>query len=110
MKIWKISIFIALLSACQTETKQLLTDEKMVEVLTDLNAAEAVLESEKVAVKDSMSKIYYAQIFDKHQVTRRDFDSTMAILSKNPVALDSIYNRVLRKLERKTEDSSSVKK
>ena len=110
MKIWKIRLFIVLLSACQAETKQPLTDEKMVEVLTDLNTAEGVLESEKVGVKDSLSKIYYAQIFDKHKVSRRDFDSTMAILSRNPVALDSIYNRVLRKLERKNEDSSSMKK
>ena len=91
--------FFALListTACERGEKAPISEDKLVEVLYDIHTAEALLESESQVHKDSMVKIYYPQIFEKQGITRLDFDSTMAVYSRNTVKLDTVYNRVLR--------------
>lgn len=97
-------VFLWAASACQNSVDAPIPQEKFMTVLYDIHTAEGLLETESQNMRDSMSKIYYAQIFQKHGVTQIDFDSTMAIYTRNPTQMDTVYNRLLRivKAERDT--------
>lgn len=82
--------------ACQNTLNAPLSEEKLIDILVDVHTAEAMTESETQRVRDSMAPIYYAQIYEKHGVTRTDFDSTMVIYAHNPERFDSVYSKVLR--------------
>ena len=95
----KYTFLFALLvffAACQNKFDAPVSEEKLVKILADVHTAEAILETEKQEVRDSMTRIYYAQICEKHGVTKSDFDSTMAIYVQNPEHLDSVYSHVIR--------------
>lgn len=89
-------VFLWAGSACQSTPNAPIRQEKLINVLYDIHTAEGLLESESQNVRDSMAKIYYAQIFQKHGVTQIDFDSTMAIYTRNPTQMDTVYNHLLR--------------
>lgn len=89
-------VFLLAGSACQSAPDAPIPQEKLISVLYDIHTSEGLLESESQNVRDSMAKIYYAQIFHKHGVTQTDFDSTMAIYTRNPTQMDTVYNRLLR--------------
>lgn len=88
--------FLFVWAACQNALDAPVSEEKLVTVLYDIHTAEALLEGESQNMRDSMTKIYYTQIYQKQGITQIDFDSTMAIYTRNPTHLDTVYNRVLR--------------
>jgi Domain of unknown function (DUF4296) len=63
-----------------------------------MHTAEAAAEGEFATAKDSLLKIYYGQILQKHGVTKVDFDSTLAVYSRQPTAFDSVYAQVFREI------------
>ena len=77
-------------------------EETFVAVLSDMNIAEAYLDSEKEGVKDSMTHIYYPQILKHYGVSKSDFDSTMSFLNKNPAKMENLQNKVVDHLQRST--------
>ncbi len=81
---------------CQSNLKTPIPEEKLIPILVDVHTAEAMTESEIQRVRDSMTPIYYAQIFEKHGVTKKDFDSTMNIFAHYPERFDSVYSKVQR--------------
>lgn len=89
---------LTLILACEKSLNTPLSEQQLIDLLADMHSAEAATESEVSRVRDSMTKIYYQQIFDKHGVKKADFDTTLALYSRNPVALDTVYSRVIRKL------------
>jgi Domain of unknown function (DUF4296) len=91
-----VIVFLGAFFACQNSAKAPISEATLMKVLLDVHTAEALVEGENQNVRDSMAKIYYAQIFQKHNVSRIDFDSTMAIYSRHPTQLDTIYNRLLK--------------
>lgn len=82
--------------ACQNNLNAPIAEEKLIDILVDVHTAEALTESEIQRVRDSMTPIYYAQIYKKHGVTKTDFDSTMVVYTHNPERFDSVYSKVLR--------------
>ena len=102
-KIFVINFFFATLIffSCKKQEPHLPIDENnLVSILVDIHEAEAALDAENVFVKDSLGKKYYAQIFDKHHVSKRDFDSTMSLLERDPERLNKIYIPVIKGLEK----------
>lgn len=91
-----LSALLFVCVACQNALNAPVSEEKLINVLYDIHTAEALLESESQNMRDSMTKKYYAQIYQKHGISQVDFDSTMAIYTRNPTQLDTVYNRVLR--------------
>jgi Domain of unknown function (DUF4296) len=93
------ALFLTILS-CQKEKVQLpIPKETMVSVLVDIHMSEAYVEGVNTTLKDSMSKIYYPQIFKHHGITAKLYDSTFSILSNKPDLMKSVYDDVLLKLE-----------
>ena len=91
--------FISLFS-CKNEGKAPLSADTFASILTDIHIGEAAAEGEFSTKKDSILKIYYGQILKKHNVSSADFDSTMAVYSRQPVVFDSLYSDVLRRIEK----------
>lgn len=85
-----------LIGACKNQFDAPIAEDKLVKVLKDVHIAEALLETENQTMRDSFSKVYYAQIFEHHGITRVDFDSTMSVYARYPEQFDSIYSRVER--------------
>ena len=84
--------------ACQSNLNTPIPEDKLIDILIDVHTAEALTEAESQRVRDSMNPIYYAQIYEKHGVTSTDFDSTMSVYAHNPERFDSVYARVIRRI------------
>ncbi len=94
--VFALFLFSFFFLACQNNLNAPISEEKLINILVDVHTAEAMTESEITRVRDSMTPIYYAQIYEKHGVTRTDFDSTMVVYAHNPERFDSVYSKVLR--------------
>ena len=84
---------------CQNAIQPPMDKEKLTTVLVDLHVADALAERENSAVKDSVAKIYYKQIFDKHGIDKATLDTTLALIGREPADLDSLYNQVTRRIQ-----------
>ena len=92
-----LGLFVLIIS-CKNELKAPVDRETFVRMLTDMHVAEAAAEGEYTPMKDSILKIYYPQILKKYGVTQVDFDSTLAIYSRQPVVFDSLYAQIQRQI------------
>jgi hypothetical protein len=76
--------------------KPLLSDEELIPILKDIHIAEALLtETADRRKKDSLARLYYAQIFELHKVDTIVFNQTMDAYFTDPPALDSLYQAVI---------------
>ena len=95
-----------MISACYSEPHfqdAKLSQEVMIDVLTDIHLAESkVLGINAMAQlqRDSLMELYYRTIFKLHDVKEEDFNQSMNVLMKNPEELSKIYEKVLEKLQR----------
>jgi hypothetical protein len=91
-----------LTTSCQSNSsaqKLLIEEEKLVEVLCDVQLAEAMLDTEATEVRDSILKVYYPQILEKHHIQRADFDTTLVRLGQQPMVSSRIFDKVQKKLK-----------
>jgi hypothetical protein len=94
--------FAALLATCKpSEPKLPIAAEKLVGILADVHIAEAAIQSGPVDKKDSLTKVYYQQIYEIHGISTETFAETMGILKSNPALLETIYPQVMDDLEKK---------
>ena len=96
-------LIVSLFCSCQSKIDAPLSEEKLLAVLVDIHTAEALTEGERQNVRDSMNRIYYAQIFEHHGIRKQDFDSTMTIYAHVPERFDSVYSRVERLINQKKD-------
>ena len=96
--VYALLVYSFSIMACENNLKTPISENKLIEILIDVHTAEAMTETEIQRVRDSMVPIYYAQIFEKHGVTSKDFDSTMTVYAHNPERFDSVYSKVLKVL------------
>ena len=60
--------FLISITSCKEEIKPQLSDEEMVDILADMHIAESAILSLNRRLKDSVSQVYYKQIFEIHEV------------------------------------------
>ncbi|MEM8528160.1 MAG: DUF4296 domain-containing protein [Bacteroidota bacterium] len=106
MKKLYISITIALaFAACQSDgnLKNLpIPKEKLVKVVSDAYIVEGAIQNYTQDIKDSLSDVYYQQLYEIHDITEKDFQRSLDIIKNHPEALDSLYQNIsihLDKLE-----------
>lgn len=90
--------------SCSSESRpgDLLPEEKMVEVMVDVQIFEAVIEGKKLQ-EDSMAVLLatnYDAIFKKHHITKEQFDRTFGYYESNPEKMDGLMDYVVDKLSR----------
>ncbi len=84
---------------CSQERDLPIEEDKLVKVIRDIHIAESAMQNLIDLTKDSVGEIYYDQVFRIHQVSREDFDTSMAILRRDPEKMGLIYDRVLEDME-----------
>ncbi|MEM9885920.1 MAG: DUF4296 domain-containing protein [Bacteroidota bacterium] len=93
--------FLLLLTACidQPKIKDLPIEmDQLVIIMTDAYVAEAATQNFTPDIKDSISEMYYEQIFEIHNVSREEYEQSLDIIKEYPVVMDTIYSRMTRYL------------
>lgn len=90
---------ICFLSCQEEEIKPQISDEEMIKILTDLHISEAAILSLNQKIKDSISVVYYQQIFEIHGVADSVFFSDLEILRSDAKKLEKIYLKVIDNIE-----------
>ncbi|MEM1219239.1 MAG: DUF4296 domain-containing protein [Bacteroidota bacterium] len=85
--------------SCDEEEVLPIEEEKMALILADIHIAEAALQNVYASKKDSLSAVYYQQVYDIHKIDRPELDSAMAVLYRNPNLQLDVYNRVMEILQ-----------
>lgn len=102
-KIRLIFILMAIF-ACRSDSNNLpIPKGKLVPVLIDIHMVEAVVDNDSQAMKDSLAALYYPQIFEKHGVTAKDFDSTVKFMNERPQLMHDIYEDVMKEIQKTTK-------
>lgn len=73
-------------------------DDKLVEVLKDVQLAEAALQQCAPAKRDSAGQAYYSVLFQLHQVSQADFEQSLKALLTDPERTAQVYSRVSDRL------------
>lgn len=102
LKIFIPLLFVIVSCKKSDEVKKpegLLSEEEMVEVLTDIHLIEGA-RTGLVIMGDSVGGVneHYKAFFIKHEVTQAQYDSSFVYYSKNPIIFDEIYERVIQNL------------
>lgn len=104
MKFLKILLPLFLLAACNTELpKGVLSPKKMIPIVEDIHIVDAMLLNSNISKGDSIALSYYAYIYNKHGISKEQFNTSIAYYAKNPKKLRKVYPQILERLE--TRDS-----
>ena len=115
-----LSLFFVLATACGRKDKsfmpeRLLNEKEMIDIMTDLQIIEAdinyqkILEREqlekdsvKIVPKDyiSITREYYAQLFEHYGITDSIFSQNMRYYTERPAVLEKIMDSVVQRLTR----------
>ncbi|GAB3267992.1 hypothetical protein GCM10027347_37220 [Larkinella harenae] len=101
--------------ACQNSVveapKNLIPEEKMVQVLTEIHLAEARVTKMNRVSQDSNTLIYKRlemRVFKKYQVDTAAYSKSYTYYSSNPEQLADIYKQVTEELERRKKLTDST--
>jgi hypothetical protein len=92
-------IGIILLFAACGRPKGVVSQDDMVNVLTDLHKLDGSLTAKGLMYNDAdIRNEYYASVLKKYGITKAEFDSSLVWYSKNPKTFDRIYDKVILQL------------
>jgi len=74
-------------------------DDVIVKVLKDMLIAEGAVTRVSVAERDSLSRLYYDQIYKIHEVDSLKFTNDLKTLGENPKHSILIYSRIEKEME-----------
>lgn len=89
-------------------SKAPLGERRFADLLVDLHTADGILSDARLAPVGEQDKyMYYTGLFDKHGITRAEFDSCVHYYSARPERYERVYEKVIRTLERR--DSANLR-
>ena len=120
-------LFFLLVTACGHKEKgfmpeRLLTEQEMIDMLTDVQIIEADInyqktkerdqkeeDSVKIAPKDylKMTREYYDQFFEHYGITDSIFSQNIRYYSERPEVLERIVDSVMNRLDKEKSTSST---
>ena len=93
-------LLMILLPACQkAEYSYTLSEEQLRNIILDIHASEAMVKTYDVTARDSISRIFYQQILEIHEVEDSIFEADFLMLKNNPKKLEGFYKQIEAKLE-----------
>lgn len=96
---------LALLSAgCERRPKGVISEKKMVEVMTDMKLAESYAANFNTVESDSLPRRLADAVLLKHGVSRADFDSTLVWYGRNFDRYVALYDKVEKRMESRQKD------
>jgi hypothetical protein len=109
-KITYLLLVVALLAQCGKRENLPVTEVVLSSVLTDIHIAEGSVDNESTDMKDSITRLYYPQIFQHNGIEQWQFDTSMSILSRDPILMERIFKKVLENIKKKYPPDSLAKK
>lgn len=100
-------LICAALTNCEEKEELPIGKETLIPILRDVHTAEVALQQVGKVQRDSMTNVYFDQVFEIHGVHKDDFRKTIQIVRRNPELLQEIYAEVYRILENENETETS---
>ena len=109
-----IAVLLLLFSACGNKSKQfvperLLTEQEMIDLMTDVQIIEADINYRKTKDRDQgqaqkdytqLTASYYDQLFEHHGITDSIFLQNMRYYTERPAVLEGIMDSVMQRLSK----------
>jgi hypothetical protein len=113
MKRFVYIVFVLLLfSACGNKSKtfvpnRLLTEQEMIDVMTDVQIIESDLNIRKSNQQDisGLAKSYYTQLFEHYGITDSIYSENMKYYTMHPAELERIMDSVMQRLTKEQSES-----
>ena len=86
---------------CKKDERPTIPKEKMVNVLVDIHLIEASLLGFSDEQKDSLTQLYYGQIYEIHSISEDSFLTEMDFLKQHPKYLEETYKKILEEIDRR---------
>ena len=86
---------------CEEKVTLPIPAPKLIDILADVHLAEAAAQSLPVKVKDTTLAKFYNQIYEIHEVSEADFDSSMVLLKSRPKSLKLVYEKVIETIDKR---------
>lgn len=99
---------VVILSACGNRPDGVMTRREMQAFLIDLHLTEGVLMSES-SLSENEKASYYQALFQKHGISKAEFDSSLVYYTKNPKMFERIYAKVTKHIENVKADVEAGK-
>lgn len=105
-----IFAMVIFLAACSSEKPErpegVLNADQFTALMIDVQLIEGI-RAQRIDVSEKKGKaesFLYAEVFDKHGITREEFEKTYAYYMKNPKRMEQIYEQVLDSLNKLDAD------
>lgn len=98
---------VVLSGACSKRPEKVVSDSKMVEVMTDMEIAQAYLQSKGYQQNNPENRERILQyVLDKNKMNREEFDSTLAWYGRHIDLYEDLYAKVDKNLAKREADVS----
>ena len=111
---WGLFVLIMLMTACRNPTveapKNLIPEDKMAQILTEIHLAEARVTKLNRISQDTNRLIYKhleKQIFQKFKVDTAVYSTSYTYYASNPEQFAAIYKQVTKKLQQRKKPADS---
>lgn len=99
--------------ACKSDEKVLpiglIGEDQMVHLITDIELTQAFIKL-RMAEADSINQtILYENVFEKHSVTKEEFNESLKYYTNTPGQLETIYNKVIVKLSERQAENQKIR-
>ena len=78
--------------------------DKMIQILKDIHLAEAIAQSERIHIKDSLLAIYYDDIYRIHNITKEDLERNIELWMSDAKVTDKLYEKVIEELSKEESE------
>ena len=107
--LFAVLVFSFFITSCQVKTpKDIIQPDDMRTILYDYHIVQA-MGSEMSGVPEYQIKLYYEYIFNKHNITKELFDSSMVWYTRHPAYLTQIYADLQERLDYEVADLQNEK-
>lgn len=104
-KILLFTLILFSIVACQKTPKNVLSQEKLTQVLVDMELLEGSMDVSGIAKQECKKRnFYYNSVYEKNGVTAAQLDSSLTFYAKKPDKLEKIYTEVNKRLKKLKDD------
>lgn len=98
VRVMMVVLGVLLLTGCRP--RNVLSIEKMEEMIYQLHRAEAILYTKGYTYgHDEVLNAYYSALLEQHGVTQAQWDSSLVWYTDHPLLFDKMYPKVLERLQ-----------
>lgn len=95
-----IILLVMLSISCNRKNKDIIPEDKFADVLVDIHLMDATLNNHYIRskLKENKIDVYYYSLFEKHDITREQFEASVEYYVDNIKKYKNVYAEVTKKL------------